>query len=292
MAPSTFSRVAVVTGANKGVGLAIVRQLALQYPLSPLNNGSLLIYLTARDKSCGEAAVKDIHNDPQLAKAQALDFHGGLSTVKFHDLDIADPKSIDTFAASMNMIHPDGIDFLINNAGIAMNGFNLNVVKTTLGCNYNGTLAVTERMLPQIRDGGRLVNVASTAGQLGSKYSDPIKKRFLGAKSVDDVNKLMEDFTEAVAKNEYQVQGWPGAAYAVSKAGTIGFTKIIAREQNAKGSNVLINVCCPGWVKTDMTRGGGTKTPDEGATTPVMLALGDIGGKTGEFWQNEKVLRW
>jgi carbonyl reductase 1 len=120
-----------------------------------------------------------------------------------------------------------------------------------------GALAMTEKMLPQIRDGGRLVNEASLAGYLGSKYSDPIKKRFLGAKSVADVNKLMEDFTEAVVKNEYHAHGWPGAAYAVSKAGTIGFTKVIAQEQKAKGSIVLISVCCPGWVKTDMTKGGG-----------------------------------
>jgi carbonyl reductase 1 len=292
MAPSTFSRVAVVTGANKGIGLAIVRQLALQYPSSPLNNGPVLIYLAARDKSRGEAAVKDIHDDPQLAKAQALDSHGGLSSVKFRDLDIADPSSVDQFVASMKKTHPDGIDIVINNAGMAMNGFDLNVVKTTLGCNYYGTLAMTEKMLPHILDGGRLVNVASVSGHLGSKYSESIKKRFLDAKSVADVNKLMEDFAEAVAKNEYQAQGWPGAAYAVSKAGTIGFTKVIAREQNAKGSNVLINVCCPGWVKTDMTKGGGSKTPDEGAMTPVMLALGDIGGKTGAFWQHERVIQW
>jgi carbonyl reductase 1 len=123
----------------------------------------------------------------------------------------------------MNMIHPDGIDFLINNAGIAMNGFNLNVVLTRLGCNYNGTLAVTEKMLPQNRDGGRLVNIASTAGQLGSKYSDPIKKRFLGAKSVDDMNKLMEDFTEAVAKNEYQCSAWIGLSWIGAGFGLIGF---------------------------------------------------------------------
>lgn len=189
-------------------------------------------------------------------------------------------RSIDAFAASMEARHPDGIDVLINNAGIAMNGFDLNVVKATLGCNYYDTLAMTEKMLPRIRDGGRLVNVASASGHLGSKYSESIKKRFVGAKSVADMNHLMEDFTTAVAKNEYQAQGWPGAAYAVSKAGTIGFTKNIAQEQKAKGSNVLINVCCPGWVKTDMTKGGGTKTPDQGAVTPVMLALGDIGGKT------------
>jgi carbonyl reductase 1 len=69
MAPSSFSRVAIVTGANKGIGLAIVRQLALRYPSSPLNNGPILIYLTARDKSRGETAVKDIHNDPHFGQS-------------------------------------------------------------------------------------------------------------------------------------------------------------------------------------------------------------------------------
>lgn len=74
MASPSFSRVAVVTGTNKGIGLAIVRQLALAYPSSSsLNAGPLLIYLPARDKSRGEAAVKEIHSDSQLAKAQALD---------------------------------------------------------------------------------------------------------------------------------------------------------------------------------------------------------------------------
>jgi carbonyl reductase 1 len=39
-----------------------------------------------------------------------------------------------------------------------------------------------------------------------------------------------------------------------------------------------------------MTRGGGVKTPDEGAQTPVMLALSDIGNQTGLFWKDEKPL--
>lgn len=37
-----------------------------------------------------------------------------------------------------------------------------------------------------------------------------------------------------------------------------------------------------------MTRGGGSKSPDQGAQTPVMLALADIGGKTGLFWKDEE----
>lgn len=91
MASPSFSRAAVVTGANKGIGLAIVRQLALAYPSSSLNAGPLLIYLAARDKSRGEAAVKEVHSDSQLAKAQALDHYGGLATMQFYELDVANP---------------------------------------------------------------------------------------------------------------------------------------------------------------------------------------------------------
>ena len=94
----------------------------------------------------------------------------------------------------------------------------INVVKNTLKCNYYGTLEACSQLLPHIRDGGRLVNVASAAGHL-SMFSGDIKNRFLTAKSVDDITALMEDFTTAVANNEYQAKGWPGAAYSTSKAG-------------------------------------------------------------------------
>ena len=102
----------------------------------------------------------------------------------------------------------------------------------------------------------------------------------------------MEDFKTSVQDNTYQRKGWPEAAYAVSKAGCIGMTKAIAHEAKETGSKTLINVCCPGWVVTDMTKGKGHKTADEGAKTPVMLALGDIGGVSGEFWRDEQQTDW
>lgn len=46
------------------------------------------------------------------------------------------------------------------------------------------------------------------------------------------------------------------------------------------------------YVNTDMTKGKGIKTPDDGAKTPVMLALEDIGGRSGEFWEREKISQW
>ena len=118
-----FERVAAVTGANKGIGLAIVRNLALQYPSSAFNNGPLLIYLTARDRGRGEEAVKSLQNDSQLKKAKALATDGGLATIKYHGLDISNEKSIRDFAGFLKKEHPEGIDMVVNNAGIAMDGF-------------------------------------------------------------------------------------------------------------------------------------------------------------------------
>ena len=165
------------------------------------------------------------------------------------------------------------------------------MVKETLQCNYYGTLEATQDLLPLIRDGGRLVNVSSMAGKL-HKYSPALRSRFLAARTVGEITALMQDFKAAVAAGTEKEQGWPSAAYAVSKAGCTGMTKAVARETEEKGSKTLVNVCCPGWVVTDMTKGGGVKSVDEGAQTPVMLALGDIGGRTGEFWQDEKVIEW
>lgn len=129
------------------------------------------------------------------------------------------------------------------------------------------------------------------AGKL-NKYSDTIRSRFLNAESVEDITALMEDFKSAVKAGNEKEQGWPSAAYAVSKAGMTGMTKAFAKEEKMRGGQRLINACCPGWVDTDMTKHRGSKTPDEGAQTPVMLAIGEIGGFSGEFWQNEKVIEW
>jgi carbonyl reductase 1 len=102
----------------------------------------------------------------------------------------------------------------------------------------------------------------------------------------------MEEFTAAVLKGTHEKDGWPSAAYAVSKAGLIGQTRALARELKAGDTGVTINCCHPGWVQTDMTKGKGTKTPDQGAQTPVLLAIGDIGNSSGTLWLDEKEIDW
>jgi len=166
-------------------------------------------------------------------------------------------------------------------------------VKGTLGTNYYGSLAMTKEILPLIKPGGRIVNVCSMAGRLG-QYSQPLIDSFISASqtSVSACTTLMEKFASDVQAGTEQREGWPRAAYAVSKTGEIAFTKAIAAEEETKGSGVLIYPICPGYVNTDMTKGNGTRTVDQGAKTPVLLALGELGGKAGEFWQLEEVVEW
>ena len=135
------------------------------------------------------------------------------------------------------------------------------------------------------------MNVASVSGKLSS-YSDDVKQRFLDSKTEEDVTSIMKDFLSAVEAGREKEAGFPSAAYAVSKAGLIGGTRALAFTEKEKGNSVLINSCCPGYVKTDMTRGGGVKTPDEGAQTPVMLAIEELNGETGLFWRHEKHHKW
>jgi carbonyl reductase 1 len=109
----------------KGIGLAIVRNLALQYPKSRFNKGPFLVYLTARSKERGEEAVKSLQKDDQLAQAKALRQDGGLTEVKYQSLDISSTASIQALREYLKKEHPEGIDILVNNAGIAMEGFSM-----------------------------------------------------------------------------------------------------------------------------------------------------------------------
>lgn len=95
-----------------------MRNLALQYPASPFHSGPFLIYLTARSADRGAEAVKTLNNDPQLKEAKVLAQDGGDTTIKFCELDISKTKSIQEFSRFLKNEHPEGIDIVINNAGI------------------------------------------------------------------------------------------------------------------------------------------------------------------------------
>jgi len=158
-----------------------------------------------------------------------------------------------------------------------------------------------------MRKDGRIINVSSAAGLLRNVSSD-LQKKFQDPKlTIDQLTSLLEDFVSSVEDNTYEKKGWPRQAYAVSKIGTTALTKIYAHEQQNKEKTdepVLIRACHPGYVNTDMTSGKGHLTVDEGAETPVYLAVApkeiilnastreDFSRGLGVYWSERSVHNW
>lgn len=196
----------------------------------------------------------------------------------------------------MKSHHPEGIDVLVNNAGMAPEAFSSESVAETLETNYYGLLDLTRSLLPHMKQGGRMVNISSMVGKL-NKYSREITARFKEARSVEDISALMEEYQKAVREGKHEERGWPQTAYGVSKAGVTGLTRVLGgmiQRGDMEGvvEGVKVNCCCPGYVRTDINKGRGRKSADQGAEDPVHLALGTIENANGEFWEHGAVSSW
>ena len=246
--------VALVTGANQGIGLQIAKDLVAH---------GFTVLVGSRNFERGEAAAKGIGPD-----ARAL------------QLDVTDQTSIS--AAAERIRKEFGrLDVLVNNAAISNaskrtgmsvqeyakltrpSNVSLDEMRTVWDTNVFGVLAVTQAMLPLLREApaGRIVNVSSSVGSL-TRTSDP-------------------------------ASSWRsifGPVYPASKTALNAITLAMAIELEPTG--IKVNAACPGYTKTNLNNYSGTRTVEQGAREPVRLALLGPDGPTGTFSNEDGPLPW
>ena len=257
---------AVVTGANRGLGLETCRQLAQR---------GMRVVLTSRDATKGQRAA-----DP--LRAQGLE-------VVTRPLEVTDRASVVSLAETLRQEFGQ-IEVLINNAGIALEGFNAEVARRTLAVNCFGVITVVDHLFPLLSPHGRIVMVSSGMGQvagltpaLQAKFLDPTMTR---ARLVD----LMHTFVRDVEAGQHTQCGWPSNAYRISKAGLNAFTRLLARE--LANTAIRINAVCPGWVRTDMGGRGAPRSVEEGARGIVWAARLGEDGPSGGFFRDGRPIPW
>ena len=210
--PTLTGRKAVVTGANSGLGFCTAAALAAH---------GAAVTLAVRDEAKGAAAAE------QIAAGKPA------GTVEVRRLDLADLASVRAFAAEWSAAHPEGLDLLINNAGImaiprrqTADGFEMQ-----LGTNHLGHFALTGLLWPALvaQPHSRVVTVASQAHRMG-------RMRF------DDL----------MGERKYSAWG----AYGQSKLANLLFTGELARRIAADGLDILALAAHPGYAATNLQHAG------------------------------------
>lgn len=244
--------VALITGANKGIGLQIAKDLAAH---------CFVVLVGSRNLELGEKVAKSVAVD-----ARAL------------QVDVTDQASV---AAAAERIRNElgRLDVLVNNAGVSHTGQRgrslkeiaqsgrlsvalLDEVRAVWETNVFGVIAVTQAMLPLLREApaGRIVNTASSGGSLtlNSDPTNPHRSMF--------------------------------GTYSSSKAALNAITVAFAADLESAG--IKVNSACPGFTATDLNNLQGTRTVEQAAREPVRLALIGSDGPTGTFSNEDGPLPW
>lgn len=268
----------LVTGANKGIGRAIVAALLEHHP-------DVFVLLGSRDLGRGAEA-----------RAQLLAEHpGSAERVEVLELDVTQEASVAAAAARVwERFGPTPLAGLVNNAGLG----DPHPMADILDVNTRGVHRVCEAFLPLIEDGGRVVNVTSASGPLFVADCSPERQAFFTDRSVTwrQIEALMDECLAVERQGgSLATEGLGTSAYGLSKACANSLTLLLAREH----PRLTIHACTPGFIETDMTRPFaeargvtpaemGMKAPAAGTRAPLHLLLGEVEG-SGHFYGSDAV---
>ncbi len=228
-----MGKTALITGANQGLGLGLVKRLAETYTSEDT------IYMGVRRMEAGKEAVQN------LAPAKC--------TVEPIYIDVTIEDAVKDAAGVIKKRH-GGLDLVISNAAarISSEVHNKDQVETFITTNNMGTYLMIKSFMPLVKARGFFIVVSSSFGSL-LHLPNHLHGYFNVEKmTMEDVNKVMADYMKDV-KNEADIEkGWPQWINIPSKIGQVALAKIAAREWTSKGIHLFS--ICPGLVDTDASR--------------------------------------
>jgi NAD(P)-dependent dehydrogenase (short-subunit alcohol dehydrogenase family) len=245
---------ALVTGANRGLGLETARRLGEL-------GWSLL--LAIRTEAEGRIAATTLAKEGVDARAFTV--------------DLSDRLAIDRFTARVYAKRLR-LDALVENAGVYVEGS----ASEILAVNLLAPMRLGDLLVPSLARGARVVLVSSGMGQLGGLPPD-LRDAVSRVQERSQLLRLASDFVRSHPRGG-------SLAYAVSKAGLNAYTRLLAPELSPQGARV--NAVCPGWVQTDMGGPAAPRTVEEGAAGIVWAATLPPDGPTGGFFRDGRPIPW
>jgi len=253
------STVALVTGATRNLGLALARGLATRLAAGDT------IYLTGRDARRVAEAVEV--SPPARAE------------IRGEALDVADQDAVARLAAELAERH-GGVDHVLSNhySRVEPDDDPAEVVDRYVAVNNLGTTRVLRAFAPLLRDGGRLLVVASRAGSLRA-LAPVLHDRFDGLESLADVDDAVQAWRDAVRERRAASEAWPAWINIPSKIGQVAAVRVLASERRADDlrRGILIAAVCPGLIDTGASRPWldmrGAQTPEQAAGPLLDLVL-------------------
>lgn len=270
-----MKKVALITGANQGLGLGLVQKLNEVY------NKEDIIYLGVRRTEAGEEAIKNIEE----INAQ----------LKVIYIDVSKEETIEAVKNTILKNH-GGIDLILSNAAarISPETPNKDQVENFIQTNNMGTYYMLKHFQPILNENARFIVVASAFGSLIHLNSSLHDLFNVETMSQEDINKTMSNYVEDV-KSENDIQkGWPEWINVPSKIGQVALIKIAAKE-NTKNTSIF--AVCPGLVDTDASRPffdnmHEAQSPYEAAGHIISLIEKPVEEFTGKLIQFGKELPW
>ncbi|SFW79215.1 SDR family NAD(P)-dependent oxidoreductase [Amycolatopsis australiensis] len=226
------SKIALVTGATQGLGLALVEGLAAR--LSTTDT----VYLTSRDAGRVAQAVEAMP--------------AGGAEIRGEVLDVAGPGAAGRLAERLAERH-GGVDIVFGNAVMRVGPDDdpREIVDAYAEVNNFGTTRLLRAFAPLLRDGGRFLVVASSFGTL-NHLAPALHDRFDGLSSLDEVDKQVAAWRDAVKDGSARAGDWPGFVNIPSKIGQVAAVRALAaqRREDDLARDILLAAVCPGMMNT------------------------------------------